>query len=938
MLNSDGGFFHKTYVLLNDFRLGKRGMLKKTFIGVIFAVFVSGLLIAGINFNATKAVDYGSSGTYVGGYITTNTTWTLAGSPYIVVADVIVEPNVFLTIEPGVIVKFAIGTNLVIDGGLFAWGNSTHKITFTSNNTTPTPGDWGTIKFRSPRFESVIEWGVINYGTDGVLVASGSPTIVKCSIAYNQRFGIYVSAGTPTIINSTISNNDQDGIWNYVGAIAIMNTTVTNNGGNGIYKDSGSITITGSTISNNRQSGIYGGAGGGISIVDSTITYNGHNGITIVYSDVLANQCRISYNNVDGICMSSGTLSGSATITYSIISHNSRNGVYKDSGSMRISFNNITSNQVGVATTPFKKVFDSFQEKSGDTIIEYNNIFDNILYAVENIGSGVNTRGDEIHINATYNWWGTTNETLIEEHIYDYYDDYNLGKVLYKPYLIPPIANFTYSPHTPFVYQTVTFNASVSFNPYGSITSYAWDFGDDTTTIVTSPIVTHTYTEPGNYNVTLSVTDEYGLMNNTTTSLAVLPDNVSPVTVNDYDGLWHIADFIITLTATDHESGVAETYYRINDGPVKVVSVDGQPLITTEGVNNTLEYWSVDNAGNEELPHKILTGIKLDKTAPTSSITINDDATYTTTTSVTLTLSATDATSGIAEMRFSNDNTTYTEWQTYATFEPWILQDGDGAKTVYVQFRDHAGLISTYSDTIALDTTPPTGSVTIAGGAAYTNSPSITLTLSATDAASGVAQMRFSHDGIEWSNWESYSTSKSWTLTTGDGTKMVYIQFKDNAGLISPVYPDTIILDITIPNIGIPSREPTDDIFPAQPVKISVNITDATSNVKNATLYYSLNNGTTWEEPIPMNYNTSTGIYEATIPPQPAGTWVRFKIVAYDYAGNNATLDGTEPYCVYQVIPEFPSFLILPLFMMATLIAAILLKKKRKTKSQPLFC
>jgi hypothetical protein len=33
-------------------------------------------------------------------------------------------------------------------------------------------------------------------------------------------------------------------------------------------------------------------------------------------------------------------------------------------------------------------------------------------------------------------------------------------------------------------------------------------------------------------------------------------------------------------------------------------------------MNNTIEYWSVDNAGNEELPHKILTGIKLDKTAP----------------------------------------------------------------------------------------------------------------------------------------------------------------------------------------------------------------------------------------------------------------------------------------------------------------------------------
>jgi hypothetical protein len=91
---------------------------------------------------------------------------------------------------------------------------------------------------------------------------------------------------------------------------------------------------------------------------------------------------------------------------------------------------------------------------------------------------------------------------------------------------------------------------------------------------------------------------------------------VVPFSFDDYDGLWHNVDFLIKLTAVDYESGVAETYYRINNGPVKAVSTDGHPLITTEGANNTLEYWSVDKAGNEENPHKLLTGIKLDKTSP----------------------------------------------------------------------------------------------------------------------------------------------------------------------------------------------------------------------------------------------------------------------------------------------------------------------------------
>jgi len=371
----------------------------------------------------------------------------------------------------------------------------------------------------------------------------------------------------------------------------------------------------------------------------------------------------------------------------------------------------------------------------------------------------------------------------------------------------------------------------------------------------------------------------------------------TPTTIDDYDGFWHTQDFIINLTANDDLIGVAETYYKINDEPAKSVSIDGYPLITIESANNTLEYWSVNNVGNEELPHKILTGIKLDKTAPTGSITINngeayttstsvtltlaatDDtsgvyqvrcsndgiwdtepwelpsqnkswtltlgdgtktvyyqikdnaglvsimysdiiildtapptgsitinerATYTTTTTVTLTLSATDATSGIAEMRFSNDNTTYTDWGSYASSQSWNLQDGDGAKTVYVQFRDHAGLISTYSDTIILDTTPPTGSITISEGATYTNSTSVTLTLSANDITSGVPQMRFSNDNTTWILWEAYSASKAWALTTGDGTKTVYVQFTDNAGLISS-YQDTITLDTTRPkaNAGI---------------------------------------------------------------------------------------------------------------------------------------
>ena len=89
------------------------------------------------------------------------------------------------------------------------------------------------------------------------------------------------------------------------------------------------------------------------------------------------------------------------------------------------------------------------------------------------------------------------------------------------------------------------------------------------------------------------------------------------------------------------------------------------------------------------------------------------------------------------------------------------------------------------------DSTPPTGSILIAGGDSTTSARSVTLTLSATD-ASGVASMKISNDGTTWSDECTFSTSQAWVLTTGDGLKTVYAMFKDTAGNWSNVVSDTI--------------------------------------------------------------------------------------------------------------------------------------------------
>jgi hypothetical protein len=139
--------------------------------------------------------------------------------------------------------------------------------------------------------------------------------------------------------------------------------------------------------------------------------------------------------------------------------------------------------------------------------------------------------------------------------------------------------------------------------------------------------------------------------------------------------------------------------------------------------------------------------------------------------------------------------------------------------------------------------------------------------------------------------------------------------------------------DSNIPIIDTPYRVPEGDVQPNQEVKVFVNVTDAESGVKNVTLYYSLNNSPVWTG-IPMDGYSTSSLYNATILGQPEGTYVRFKIVAYDEAGNNATRDGTEPYCAYQVIPEFPLSLIPLLFIVLTLPAIMYAKKRalRKTR------
>jgi hypothetical protein len=127
----------------------------------------------------------------------------------------------------------------------------------------------------------------------------------------------------------------------------------------------------------------------------------------------------------------------------------------------------------------------------------------------------------------------------------------------------------------------------------------------------------------------------------------------------------------------------------------------------------------------------------------------------------------------------------------------------NGPHTLSARARDAAGNAGTAASVnVTVDNQAPTGTVSINGGAAATNNRNATLTLSAADALSAVTQMRFSNTGTSYSTAEAYASTKAWTLSTGAGTKTVYVQFKDAPGNWSAAATSTIVLDTTAPTIS----------------------------------------------------------------------------------------------------------------------------------------
>jgi len=167
-----------------------------------------------------------------------------------------------------------------------------------------------------------------------------------------------------------------------------------------------------------------------------------------------------------------------------------------------------------------------------------------------------------------------------------------------------PIANLTVDPATARVNTSVTFNGSDSSDPDGNITDFGFDFGDGNTTSGNASVVNHTYTVPGTYNVTLTVTDNGGNTSTVTRVVVVTALNAPPVAD---PRVWPSANGdILTsfhfdgLNSTDDTPPLAAYFWDFGDGTTSTSPTPAKVFATKGSHNVTLTVTDADGANDTE--------------------------------------------------------------------------------------------------------------------------------------------------------------------------------------------------------------------------------------------------------------------------------------------------------------------------------------------------
>jgi|GEM_PF-762255 len=234
------------------------------------------LLVSFFLFNPFSAF----AATSVSGAISQNTTWTQAQGPYVVNSTVSVDTGVTLTIEPGVVVKFASNlAQLYINGSLTVNGTAANKVYFTSYEddtvggdtngngpaTSPLAKDWIDMQFNAGSTGTIAN-AVVRYGgfhgcnnfgcfgsQSGLFNNGGTVTISDSQFSYNNIFGILHRSGSISVTSSEMDHEVYGFSLGLGATVAIVNSSFHDNSLGVTTSNTGSLTLTHNTFADNAS-------------------------------------------------------------------------------------------------------------------------------------------------------------------------------------------------------------------------------------------------------------------------------------------------------------------------------------------------------------------------------------------------------------------------------------------------------------------------------------------------------------------------------------------------------------------------------------------------------------------------------------------------------------------------------------------------------------
>lgn len=341
----------------------------------------------------------------------------------------------------------------------------------------------------------------------------------------------------------------------------------------------------------------------------------------------------------------------------------------------------------------------------------------------------------------------------------------------------------------------------------------SWNFidgasGDYRTTTTptehTFPFDTRVYadTTTAMFRVTLTVTGSGTSTNFVYTTNAPLAfDNTDPVSSSSVTGSggrddWYVSKASVSLAATDATAGMGVISVRVDGG---AWSAYDAPVVLAEG-DHLVEYYATDRAGNSENAISTLR-ILVDTTAPGTSHVLQgvlgDENWWTS--AVNVALLPTDATSGVYTTYARADGAPFQE------ITSGLLVTGDGDHVADYYGEDVAGNVE-FANTVGfrIDATAPASLFEIgapkstdARGRQYLASGT-PITLSATDATSGLRNIYASFDGAPFALY-----SEPLHLEGADGLHTLEFFADDRAGNAEAVERIDLWLDNTAPSVAI---------------------------------------------------------------------------------------------------------------------------------------